>query len=337
MTTPSIVGIRRDVVERLTPVPKVDRSSFLTLPPTTAAHAAALNSVPAFHQIELQQNATRPVPAALRIAAWNLERCLYPHEAARILQRHGATLALLTEMDVGVLRTGQVHTIATIAAERGQGYCYGLEFLELVPPDPPPGFPRNGSDNTEGYHGNGIVSAHPITSPIVIRLDEQADWYTPPPGRQRRIGNRMAIAATIGEGDASIVACSVHLENRTDGDGRARQMQTLLDALDSYAGTLPIVIGGDLNTHVGPGGHTDPSEPLFAMAIARGYDWSACNLAQPTTRDSVWSKSEGTRQLDWFGTRGIRASEPTIVPALGDDASVLTDHELILLTASRSQ
>ena len=58
-------------------------------------------------------------------------------------------------------------------------------------------------------------------------------------------------------------------------------------------------------------------------------------LAQPTTRDSVWSKSEGTRQLDWFCTRGVRAGEPAIVPALGDDASVLTDHELILLTAER--
>jgi endonuclease/exonuclease/phosphatase family metal-dependent hydrolase len=334
---PSITGIRRDVVERLTPVPMRDRSRFLTLPPTTEAHAEALASIPAFHQIELQQNATRPVPATLRIAAWNLERCLYPYEAASILQRHNVSLALLTEMDVGVLRTGQVHTIGTVAAELGQGYCYGLEFLELIPPEPPPGFRRVGADNTEGYHGNGIVSAYPLSAPIVIRLDEQADWYTPPPGRQRRIGNRMAIAATIGEGEARFVACAVHLENRTDGNGRAHQMQTLLDALDAYAGTLPIVIGGDLNTHVGPGGHNDASEPLFAMATARGYDWSACNLAQPTTRDSVWSKSEGMRQLDWFCTRGIRASEPAIVPALGDDACVLTDHELILLTASRGQ
>jgi hypothetical protein len=57
----------------------------------------------------------------------------------------------------------------------------------------------------------------------------------------------------------------------------------------------------------------------------------------PTTRESVWSKSEGTRQLDWFCTRGIRVGEPAMVPALGDDASVLTDHELILLTAERGQ
>jgi endonuclease/exonuclease/phosphatase family metal-dependent hydrolase len=139
----------------------------------------------------------------------------------------------------------------------------------------------------------------------------------------------MAIAANIGR----FVACSVHLENRTDGAGRARQMETLLDALDAYAdGALPVVIGGDLNTHVGPGGYRDASEPLFALAASRVYDWAACNLAQPTTRASTWSTSEGTRQLDWFCTRGLSVRDPTVVPALGEDGSVLSDHELILLT-----
>jgi endonuclease/exonuclease/phosphatase family metal-dependent hydrolase len=323
-----VLGVWHDVVERLTPVPPAVRQGFLELPATRDAHAGAHASVAAFHQIELQQPTRPRTPGrSIRIAAWNLERCLYPDEAARILQRHNVDLALLTEMDVGVLRTGQAHTIGRVAAALGQGYCYGLEFLELVPMDPPPGFPRNGSENAEGYHGNGIVSALAMSEPVVIRLDEMADWYTPA-GRQRRIGNRMAIAARFGD----FVACSVHLENRTDGNGRARQMRTLLDALDSYAGSSPVVIGGDLNTHVGPGGHLDASEPLFALAAERGYEWACCNLAQPTTRRSTWSQSEETRQLDWFCTRRIRVRDPAVVPALGEDGSVLSDHEMILLT-----
>jgi endonuclease/exonuclease/phosphatase family metal-dependent hydrolase len=326
-----VVGVWRDVVERLTPVPLAQRQGFLTLPPGRAAHAAAHDLVAAFHQIELRQSPPPVVRDVIRIAAWNLERCLYPEETARVLARHGADISLLTEMDVGVRRTGQVHTIGRIAAQLGHGYCYGCEFLELLPMDPPPGFPHGGSDNTEGYHGNGIVTSLPMQEPIVIRLDEMADWYTPP-DRQRRIGNRMAIAATCSAGGTRFVVCSVHLENRTDGAGRARQMQTLLDALDAYAGSLPVVIGGDLNTHVGPGGHHDASEPLFALATSRGYDWAACNLAQPTTRTSIWSRSEGTRQLDWFCVRGLEVRDPAVVPALGDDASVLSDHELIMLT-----
>jgi endonuclease/exonuclease/phosphatase family metal-dependent hydrolase len=286
----------------------------------------------AFRQIELQQpNTPAVVDNVIRVAAWNLERCLYPEEAARILARHQIDIALLTEMDVGVLRTGQVHAIGRIAAQRGHGYGYGCEFLELAPMAPPPDFPHKGGDNTEGYHGNGIVSSLPMQDPIVIRLDEMADWYMSG-DRQRRIGNRMAIAAGFSAGGIRFVACAVHLENRTDGVGRARQMRTLLDALDGYAGSAPVLIGGDLNTHVGPGGHADAAEPLFALATSRGYDWAACNLARPTTRTSAWSRSEGTRQLDWFCTRGMRVCDPAIVPALGDDASVLSDHELILLT-----
>ena len=326
------VGIWREVVDRLTPVPQSVRDEFLALRPTREAHAAAHAAIAALRQAEVHQSPTSSSSDTIRIAAWNLERCLYPEAAARILQRNRADLALLTEMDVGVLRTGQVHTIGRLAAQLGQSYCFALEFLELIPMPPPPGFPSNGSVNTEGFHDNGIVASLPFENPVVIRLDEMADWFTAPMGSQRRIGNRMAVAATVRAGTFGFVACSVHLENRTDGNGRATQMHTLLDALDAYAGLLPVVIGGDLNTHVGPGGHGDASEPLFAMAAARGYDWAACNLAQPTTRTSTWSQSEGTRQLDWFCTRGVKVRDPAVVPALGDDGSVLSDHELILVT-----
>ena len=316
------------------PVALAERQRFLTLPPTREAHDAAFASVAAFNQVELRPPPPiTPTAKTLRIAAWNLERCLYPEEAARILSRNRVDLALLTEMDVGMLRTGQAHTIGRIAGTLQHGYCYALEFLELSPMPPPGGFPSHGNDNSEGFHGNGVVSALPLSSPVVIGLDEMADWYVAPMGGQRRIGKRMAIAATVICGDARLVICSVHLENRTDGAGRARQMTTLLDTLDTYASGLPVLIGGDLNTHVAPGGHDDPSEPLFSVASARGYDWGKCNVAAATTRRSVWSASEGTRQLDWFCTRGLIVRDPAVVPSLSEDATVLSDHELILLTA----
>jgi endonuclease/exonuclease/phosphatase family metal-dependent hydrolase len=326
------VGVWREVVDRLTPVPLPVRERFLGLPQARESHAAAFADVAAFRQIELRHVASSSPSSTIRVAAWNLERCLYPEATARVLQRNGVNLALLTEMDVGVLRTGQFHTIGVVAEQLSGSYCYGLEFLELVAMPPPPGFPAIGNASVEGFHGNGMVASLPIEDPIVIRLDELADWFAAPLGSQRRIGNRMAIAATVSVGGFRFVACSVHLENRTDGKGRAQQMHTLLEALDTYAGSLPVVIGGDLNTHVGPGGHNDPAEPLFAMATTRGYDWTKCNLAQPTTRASTWSQSEGTRQLDWFCTRAVKARDPAVVPALGEDASVLSDHELILVT-----
>jgi endonuclease/exonuclease/phosphatase family metal-dependent hydrolase len=267
---------------------------------------------------------------AIRVAAWNLERCLYPDESARILSRSGADLTLLTEMDIGMLRSGQVHTIGRVAASLGQRYAYGLEFLELDLMPPPSGFAAVGSVDTEGFHGNGFVSALPFENPVIIRLDPVMDWFQHlPAGQRRKLGARMGIAATFRAGDARFVACSVHLEYRCDGAGRALQMRTLLDALDAYADGLPVIVGGDLNTPT-PAGRTDyPAEPLFGQAAGRGYDWAACNAGRPTTRASIWTPGKGDHQLDWFCTRGMTARDPLVIPAVGEDGDILSDHELI--------
>jgi endonuclease/exonuclease/phosphatase family metal-dependent hydrolase len=330
---PSIIGTFDTITHRLTPVPDQQRLHFLDLPLTQQGHAEAHAQVPAFHEVERGGNAeTASRAGKLCVAAWNLERCLYPDAAAQLLRRHGVGLVLLTEMDCGMLRTGQVHTIADIAARLGQHYAYGLEFFELKPMPPPAGFATIGDDNDFGFHGNGLITTCPFDHPVAIRLDSVADWYIAPKGGQRRVGNRMAVAAVVALGTVRFVACSVHLESATDGAGRLIQMHTLLDRLDEFAAGLPVLIGGDLNTHVQPGGSDDVTEPLFALAKARGYDFSACNLASPTTRTSIWSDCAGTRQLDWFCTRDLAASEPQVVPALGPDGTVLSDHELILVS-----
>ena len=95
-----------------------------------------------------------------------------------------------------MLRTGQVHTIGQVAERLGHGYCYGLEFLELNAMEPPAGHACRGDVNTEGLHGNGITSSRPMLDPIAIRLDEEADWFTPA-ATERRVGKRMALAATF--------------------------------------------------------------------------------------------------------------------------------------------
>ena len=131
-----------DVVECLTRIPLAARERLLQLPPTSAGHCDAYAAVPAFGQLELRPTG-QPYPdtRAVRIAAWKLERCLYPDAAARLLQHNGVDIALLTEMDIGMLRTGQVHTIGQVAERLGHGYCYGLEFLELNAMEPPVAMP----------------------------------------------------------------------------------------------------------------------------------------------------------------------------------------------------
>lgn len=332
-----------DTVPGLTPVPEQARRDLCALPATAAGHARALAGLPAFREVELGGGAGPPPPAGpLRVAAWNLERCLHPEAAAALLRRHGAGLALLSEMDDGVHRTGNRHTVREVAAALGHRYAFAAEFLELATmpaPIPVPGSPEG---NVLGFHGNAVTAALPFRGPVAIPLPEEHLWFAHGADAgehergQKRVGRRMALAATFEHAGRAFVGCAVHLESRSDFAGRARQMAALLDALDGLAagvaGDLPVVVGGDLNTHVEAGGHEDGREELFALARARGYDWADCNLPRPTTRPSTWSKGAGSRQLDWFCTRGVRAFAPEVVPALGEDGTVLSDHDLVLVS-----
>lgn len=317
----------------LSEIPEAERQALRDGPATRAAHDAALAALPAFCQIELGGvSASPPPPGPLRVAAWNLERGLFPAESAALLRREGASLALLTELDQGCHRTGQRHVTRLLAEALGQRYAYGVEFLELATMPAPVEFPDNPPGNALGFHGNGFLSALPFREARLIRLPAEADWFVSPRGGQKRIGARMALAAIFRHGEQEFVGCGVHLESDTDVAGRARQMAALLDELDDLAGGLPVVLGGDLNTPVGPGGQDDPAEALFGLARARGYDWSG-NLAQVSTRPSLWSPGK-PRQLDWLCARGCRLTAPRMTPALGPDGGALSDHELISATVA---
>ncbi len=322
---------RPSAVPALVPVDAPARAALAALPRTREAHDAAMSALAAFGQVETGGTVAADVPdGPLRVASWNLERCLYPDAAARLLARHGASLALLTEMDWGMHRTGQHHTTRRLAATMHHAYAYGLEFLELEVMPSPIEHPNNLPGNLLGFHGNGFSSAVPFRDPATFRLDAAADWFVAPRGGQRRVGGRAAVAATFHHGGRDFVACAVHLESDADPAGRARQMATLLDALDDYAAGLPVLLGGDLNTRLSAGHRA--GEPLFDLARRRGYDWDSPNRAAPTTRRSTWSAGRGDEQLDWFAARDLRVSDPAVVPAISEDGTPLSDHELILVT-----
>ena len=320
------------IVPTLTPIPVGNRDAWLQAPATPQVHAAALSTLPVFGEVEVAGTVAAPPPAGpLRIAAWNVERCLFPDASAALLRREAAALTLLTEMDQGCHRTGQRHTTRLLADALDQGYAFAVEFLELAAMPAPISFAGNPPGNTLGFHGNGFVSALPFRDPVVIRLDPEADWFVAPRGGQKRIGARMAVAAIFRHQAVEFVGCSVHLESDTDFAGRDRQMAALLRALHGFAEGLPVVVGGDLNTHVTAGTTDDPRELLFETARRQGYDW---HVSGASTRPSHWSTGCGPRQLDWFCTRGCRVSEARMTPALDEAGTVLSDHELIGITVS---
>ncbi len=265
----------------------------------------------------------------LTVAAWNLERCLFPKQSAALLKHERANIVLLSEVDDGMARTGQHHTSAEIADALGMAYAFGVEFLELGLGSPKElGFAKD-LHNARGFHGNALLAASAIHTPVMIRLDHDGHWFVPE-SPEHRIGGRCAIAGAVLTMAGPLLAVSVHLESNANAAFRERQMNVLFDAVDTLAAGFPVIVGGDLNTGLADDGDFE-KEGLFARAADRGYARHGGPLDAMTTRASLISTApKHGWKLDWFLTRGLMVTGSRIVPALAPDETPLSDHELMI-------
>ncbi len=238
--------------------------------------------IPALHQIEIRQpTAPRAAPATLRIAAWNVERCQHGAASAALLRRTGAAVALLSEMDLGMARSGNRHTTRDLAERLGAGYAFGVEFVELGL-----GFGREiidhaGLGNAGSLHGNAVVSAVTMRDPFLIPLDRGGDWFGLD-WHHRRIGGRMALGVTVDLERGPVAMVSLHLENRSSPADRRRAIEAVLAGLDACAPGLPAVVAGDLNVPTCP---TQPANPTSTGSnIPRRASRSSPPCAKPVSR-----------------------------------------------------
>jgi len=327
-------------------------AALLRLSPTRESYAAALaRHRPLFDRVELA-----PPPAAgtlagpARIAFWNAERGKDLEASAALLGGLAADALLLCELDLGMARSGQVHTTRALAEHFGTGYAFAVEFLELGLGDAREQAWHAGEVNRAGLHGAAILSAFALERPAVIRLETTGDWFDGRHG-ERRVGGRIAVVATLMIDGVPVALVSVHFESHGDPAQRAAQMGRLIEAIDAYAPDQPVLIGGDLNTSTvsrdwarGTGVKPVlpaervldpvPFEPMFEVAAAHGYDWRACNaLGVPTQR----TRPDGTPapplgKIDWFLCRGLVASDPATLAAVDARGVAISDHEVLVVT-----
>ena len=340
---PEVVLIRtiiRDAVPDLT-MPAADvLAEAATGANDRSHHDAAASQIPALHQIEVRQPiAVRAAPPTLRIAAWNVERCQHGAASAALLRRTGASVALLSEMDLGMARSGNRHTTRDLAESLGAGYAFGVEFVELGL-----GFGREITDNAGlgnagSLHGNAVVSTIAMRDPILIPLDPGGDWFGLD-WHHRRVGGRMALGVTVELERGPVAMVSLHLENRSSPDERRRAVEAALAGLDDCWPGLPAVVAGDLNVAEMPDPAHDPDldwfvspekhEPLFAALREAGFDWRAANTPDQTRRLIPDGRPPPkARRIDWIFTRGLTASRPRTWPAVDEQGEPVSDHELI--------
>ncbi|MDK1384069.1 endonuclease [Sinorhizobium sp. 8-89] len=306
------------------------RAGFARIERSIAAHDAVMASLEEMNTLEIggAPPAREPLAFPFTVAAWNLERCLFPEESAAHLDATGASLVLLSEMDNGMARTGQRHPTAEIAVALGMQYAYGVEFIELgLGSDTEREFCKDGF-NEKGFHGNALLAAAPFNRPFMLRLWGERLWFMDG-GDQPRVGERLAIGAVIETRAGPFVAISTHLESATTAAYRERQVKELIDALDATFPGLPVLIGGDLNSGNHIGGDFE-AEGLFAMSAERGFTRHGGPIDGMTTRPSLitrWPKR--AMKLDWFLARGLKIGKSHIIPSPDSSGRPLSDHDLI--------
>ncbi len=327
-----------------------ERARWLERVDDPVAHEEIASGLDALRAVDVERADGRSATGWLRVAAWNIERGRDPSAIAALIDRTGADVALLSEVDIGMARTGNRDVAREIGGALGATSAFAVEFLELTLGKEAdlPGVV--GTRNARGLHGNAIVSRVALESTDVVRLSS-GDWFTHSRG-EPRVGGRCAVVATVTLDGVEVDVASVHLESHSDADLRAAQMTTLLDALDAR-GSRPAIIGGDLNTFGAPLGElvdrasvtrmretdasrfswTAPYEPLFETAAERGYGWLDANVAAPTTRQTPDGlPGHIPIKLDWILVRGLEARRATVVPALGPDGAPLSDHDLLAVS-----
>ncbi len=326
------------------------RREILALPPTDPVHRELYSRMPFRTSVEVvnvssaDERTDTGAGVSVRVMTWNAARCTDVDGSARLVAESRADIVLLTEMDWGMARSGQIHTARELAARLSMGYAFAVEFLELGLGDEREKALHAGSVNEVGYHGAAILCRRPLSRARRISLEESGGWFDGSRG-QRRVGGRIALCAVAAPGKAQIVLCSVHLESESDPAERSREMQILFDELDAAYPGRPVIIGGDLNTYSMSKAELDAwssyhhrrlsdpvdHEPLFALAEARGYEWRRSNLLGVPTHHELESRARRRRmKLDWFLTRGVMPGSPEIIRAVWPRSRVrLSDHDAL--------
>jgi endonuclease/exonuclease/phosphatase family metal-dependent hydrolase len=323
-STPEMEGsavyqkIKRDV-ERI-------MSAVVSEPPAVAGGlggATARSSNARQSNFQLPANARGPDIAAL---AWNLERGIMFDGIADALRSdprlNDRDVLMLPELDHGMARSGNRFVAKELAEHLNLHYAFAPIYIPL----------QKGSgveaamkgENTVSIHGIAMMSPHPMKNIHAIPLPNGKDkmW-----GKEKRIGWLRAIVADIEHPAGTFRAVAVHLDVHCSREHRRRQMQIILDHLDTLP-QMPTIIGGDWNTttfnaqtarhailgywrrvmmgvkNVAQNHFPHPDRyferALFELVESRGYEYKTLNqYGIGTLHYDVGSVAKNTNLRDW--------------------------------------
>jgi endonuclease/exonuclease/phosphatase family metal-dependent hydrolase len=181
-----------------------------------------------------------------RAVAWNLERGMIYEGIVETFKKHphlkDTDILLASETDLGMARSGNRNISQEIARELGFNYFFGPSYINL---NKGSGIEADVEDeNTLAIHGNSIFSRYPLKDFHLIPLKNNKDKMR---GKEKRLGNQQALAATVCLPGQEVRVVCAHLDAHSSKRHRRDQMRTILSYLEKLS-DLPTILGGDFNT-----------------------------------------------------------------------------------------
>lgn len=191
-----------------------------------------------------------PAPAStapMRAVAWNVERGKRFDPLMAALRDEPlireTDLLLLTELDIGMGRSGNRNVPAEVARALGMGYVFANYHLLPGPGDSAELDTRD--PNALGLHGAALFTRWPIQRISSVGLPEFTDKFR---AIEKRLGTKRALLCEVLTPDGPLVVVVVHLDPFAPPMHRAHQLRSIIAAVDRM-GVERVLIGGDYNTN----------------------------------------------------------------------------------------
>lgn len=145
--------------------------------------------------------------ATIKVIGWNAERGKHWDKFVSLIEELDLLkepyVVLLNEMDIGMARTGNVHTTRRLAHRLKMNYAYSVEFLELTRGNKQEQNATQDQRDALGLHGNAILTKCILGDTMVLRdplprqyFMRQAHWMNGN-GFEKRLGGRGGVFARI--------------------------------------------------------------------------------------------------------------------------------------------
>jgi len=292
------------------------RRAFFEGADRPGTNISTLNAkLPNLNVVEIDNTGSHHCPQRdrLRVVTFNAQRGKEWSNISRLIQAdptlREADVILLNEMDIGMARSGNLHTTRLLANALGMNFVWGVEFFELSSGDREEQAATLGLQDTLGLHGNAVLSKCPISpDAFLIRDALPSSYFTKNPsstnagGYERRLGGRMALAAKVDwplvrGGNVSVMLISSH------------KVAKGMDLVDKLAKTHNVILGGDQQCRGALKKVNEVSEPTW-----------------PVMESCIFSKRK--HQGDHFCSN-VRTTVFRVVMPCTDSIPLLSDHALI--------